>query len=162
MQNLTEMLDISYNDGNFRIDIDDFWCRDKRAKKFIQLNQKEGTYSIIPNLENLEKRLMLLIASGIKEKFGFFHVENKEFILELPKAFQKIMHSLDSLNFEFRIFQDVFSVTLNYSASHLQISYLGIAKEPNDEFLYDIASALCGTMSNLYVNSEKFQEFWEE
>ena len=74
MQNLTEMLDISYNDGNFRIDIDDFWCRNKMAKKFIQLNQKEGTYSIIPNLENLEKRLMLLIASGIKEKFGFFHV----------------------------------------------------------------------------------------
>lgn len=40
MQNLTEMLDISYNDGNFRIDIDDFWCRNKMAKKFIQPEPK--------------------------------------------------------------------------------------------------------------------------
>ncbi len=159
---LKNEIDISVENGNFRVEIDDFWYRDKRSKKFIQLNQKEGTYSIIPKLENLDKRLMLLIASSIREKCGFFHVQNTDFILELPITFQKIMPTISNLNFEFRIFQYIFSVTLNDSASHLQISYSGIATDPNDEFLYDIALALYGKKSNFDINLEKYEEFWVE
>lgn len=121
---LNEKTDITLEGDEFRLSNEDIWERCKNAPKYAKFNKKDGTFSIIPKLEDLEKRLMLLITCSLKDKLGFWNLQHGNFILELPDAFQKIMNSLDDLNFEFRIFKHVFRVTLNYSASHLEIMYI--------------------------------------
>ncbi len=144
MDKLKEKMDITVEGDEFRLSNEDIWEKCKNAPKYAKFNKKDGTFSIIPKLEDLEKRLMLLITCSLKDKLGFWSLQHGNFILELPNAFQKIMNSLDDLNFEFRIFEHVFRVTLNYSASHLEIVYAGKYNYYGDAFMYDLGTALYG------------------
>lgn len=162
MYEIEEKWDLSHNDGVFRMSIEDLWRKKGEFKNFIELNKDDDTYSIIPSLENLEKRLMLLIGCSLKEKFGFWHVQHKNFIIELPNAFQKIINSLNNLYFEFRIFENVFSVTLNHNASHLEITYSGTIEYDSDELLYDIATTLYGSETGKKIHMRKHESFWED
>lgn len=162
MYKTNEKWDISHNNGIFSMSAEDIWQKGKNYLKYIHFNPNDNTFSIIPSLENLEKRLMLLIVCSIKEKFGFGEILYRNFILELPKTFQKIMESLDFLEFEFCIFKHIFKAELNYSASHLEITYEGRYNDYSDEFLYDVATTLYGSNSTFDTTQKTNQSFWED
>lgn len=144
MDKLKEKMDITVENGIFRMSIEDIWEKCKNFSKYINLNKIEDTFSIIPSLENLEKRLMLLITCSLKDKLGFWNLQYGNFILELPDAFQKLVRSLNDLNFEFRILEHIFRVTPNYSASHLEVAYIGDCEHYDNIFMHDLNSVLYG------------------
>lgn len=86
MDKLKEKMDITVEGDEFRLSNEDIWEKCKNAPKYAKFNKKDGTFSIIPKLEDLEKRLMLLITCSLKDKLGFWSLQHGNFILEDRKS----------------------------------------------------------------------------
>lgn len=109
--------------------------KNTKAKRFLAFNEVENTFRVIPKLEDLDKRLMLLICPWLKEYYSDDYYTT--ICAVVPQTFTKVFKSLENLeNFASRfIFRNQLFEMKIKNFEEIEISDLGLATE-EDEFEY--------------------------
>lgn len=87
-------------------------------KKLLSFDLENGTYSIKPSLKNLKMKLMLLTASEIRERYGFYRISGKNYNFELPVEFWLILEPFEEFSFTLRIRALLFKVSMDSEGIH--------------------------------------------
>lgn len=96
---------------------DSMWINNPKAKNFVNIDKKKGTFTIIPTLENLDKKLMLYVFSVLHENCLLMKTYSENLIIELPKYIQNLLKSVFNIDFTFRFYNRLFHVTMQDDAT---------------------------------------------
>ena len=144
--------------NEFYLDAEDRWYWSKKCKSLTKINFANGTFSVIPKMNHIDRRLSLLVASGLKDNYGFaWRIADTDFIIELPECFQNLLQGINNLVFNIKIMQRLFRAELDiYKRIHLKNAGLYDKNAIELEEFYDMSTIL-GNPSN----STKTSYFWE-
>ncbi len=109
--------------------------KNTKARKFLAFDKTENTFRVIPKLEDLDKRLMLLVCPWLKEYYSDDYYTT--ICAVVPQTFTKVFKSLENLEkfasrFIFR--NQLFEMKIK-SFEEIELSALGLVTE-EDEFEY--------------------------
>ncbi len=109
--------------------------KNTKARRFLAFDETENTFRVIPKLEDLDKRLMLLICPWLKKYYSDDYYTT--ICAVIPQTFTKVFKSLENLEkfvsrFIFR--NQLFEIKIK-SFEEIELSALGLVTE-EDEFEY--------------------------
>lgn len=109
--------------------------KNTKAKKFLAFDKTENTFRVIPKLEDLDKRLMLLVNPWLKDYYSDNYYTTIRAVI--PQSFTKVFKMLENIeNFVWRfIFRNhLFEMKIK-SFEEIKIVAIGLVTE-EDEFEY--------------------------
>lgn len=109
--------------------------KNTKAKKFLAFDKTENTFRVIPKLEDLDKRLMLLVSPWLKEYYSDNYYTTIRAVI--PQTFTNVFKRLENIeNFVWRfIFRNQLFEMKIKSFEEIEIAAIGLVTE-EDEFEY--------------------------
>ena len=90
------------------------WYKHKGYKNYIDADIINHRFSVIPKLDNLEKRLSLLVTATLDKIYGLgWNFVGADFIMELPKCFEPLTEQISNLYFDIKLENRIFRGTLD-------------------------------------------------
>ena len=122
--------------------------KNTKAKKFLTFDKTENTFRVIPKLEDLDKRLMLLVSPWLKEYYSdnyyttiravipqtFTNVFKRLENIESAKSDYGITENIENFVWRFIFRNQLFEIKIK-SFEEIEITAIGLVIE-EDEFEY--------------------------
>ena len=135
------------------------WYKHKGYRNYIDADIINHRFSVIPKLDNLEKRLSLLVTATLDRIYGLgWNFAGADFIMELPKCFEILVEEISNLYFNIKLENRIFKGSLD-RYNQILLRDAGIYDKEAIEFeeFYDMKKVFMKSCHSKYT-----RDFWEK